>query len=319
MLTLLKLLKDGKFHSGQDLGAALGVSRSAVWKQLQQLEVALGIEVHKVRGRGYKLVYPISLLDEAKIQAAAPHLGWPVQLFDSVDSTNAEAMRLIASRSPLPLVVLAERQTAGRGRRGRKWVSPFGENIYYSLALRIEGGMRQLEGLSLLVGLAVLKALRESGVKAAGLKWPNDVLVGRRKIAGVLLELLGDPADVCHVVVGVGINVNMRATDEVDQEWTSVHLETGVPSDRNELAARLSTNIAAYLAVHQVQGFGAYMEEWEESHLWQGRAVTLLAGAEAIEGVVLGIDARGALQLQVGDDKKSYSGGELSLRLRNDT
>jgi BirA family biotin operon repressor/biotin-[acetyl-CoA-carboxylase] ligase len=319
MLTLLKLLKDGKFHSGQDLGVALGVSRSAVWKQLQQLEIALGVEVHKVRGRGYKLAYPISLLNEAEIQAGAPSLGWPIQIFDSVDSTNAAAMRFIGSRSPLPLIVLAERQTAGRGRRGRKWVSPFGENIYYSLALRIEGGMRQLEGLSLLVGLAVLKTLKESGVNAAGLKWPNDVLVGRRKIAGVLLELLGDPADVCHVVVGVGINVNMRASDEVDQEWTSIHIETGVPSNRNGLVAMLSANIAAYLAVHQVQGFGVYKAEWEGSHLWQGRAVTLLAGSEAIEGIVLGIDAQGALQLQVGDDKKSYSGGELSLRLRDDT
>lgn len=319
MLTLLKLLKDGKFHSGQDLGVALGVSRSAVWKQLQQLESALDIEVHKVRGRGYRLAQPITLLNEADIQASAPSLGWPVQIFDSIDSTNAAAMRFIGMKYCLPLVVLAERQTAGRGRRGRKWVSPFGENIYYSLALRIEGGMRQLEGLSLLVGLAVLKTLKDSGVDAAGLKWPNDVLVGRRKIAGVLLELLGDPADVCHVIIGVGVNVNMRASYEVDQEWTSVHIETGIPSDRNEMVARLSANIAAYLAVHQQQGFGAYKSEWEENHLWQGRAVTLLAGSEAIEGVVLGIDAQGALQLQVGGDKKSFSGGELSLRLRDDT
>ncbi|WP_426143670.1 bifunctional biotin--[acetyl-CoA-carboxylase] ligase/biotin operon repressor BirA [Pseudomonas sp. DWP3-1-2] len=319
MLTLLKLLKDGKFHSGQDLGAALGVSRSAVWKQLQQMESALGVEVHKVRGRGYRLAQPISLLNEAEIQAAAPSLDWPVQIFDSIDSTNVAAIRSINLRVPVPLIVLAERQTAGRGRRGRKWVSPFGENIYYSLALRIEGGMRQLEGLSLLVGLAVLKTLKEVGVSAVGLKWPNDVLVGRRKIAGVLLELLGDPADVCHVVIGVGLNVNMRASDEVDQEWTSVYIETGIPSNRNELVARLSTNIAAYLAVHQDQGFGAFREEWEKNHLWQGRAVSLFTGLEATEGVVLGIDSQGALLLDVGGVQKSFSGGELSLRLRDDT
>jgi BirA family biotin operon repressor/biotin-[acetyl-CoA-carboxylase] ligase len=319
MLTLLKLLEDGKFHSGQALGVALGVSRSAVWKQLQQLEIALGVEVHKVRGRGYRLAYPISLLDDVEITAATPSLGWSVQVLDSTDSTNAAAMRSIALRSPLPLVVLAERQTAGRGRRGRKWVSPFGENIYYSLALRIEGGMRQLEGLSLLVGLAVLKTLREVGVKAAGLKWPNDVLVGRRKIAGVLLELLGDPADVCHVVIGIGVNVNMRSSEEVDQEWTSVQIETGLSSDRNELIARLSINIAQYMAVHQEKGFGALRAEWEENHLWQGEAVTLLAGTQATEGVVLGIDAQGALRMQIEGTEKSFSGGELSLRLRNDT
>jgi BirA family biotin operon repressor/biotin-[acetyl-CoA-carboxylase] ligase len=179
--------------------------------------------------------------------------------------------------------------------------------------------MRQLEGLSLLVGLAVLKTLREVGVKAAGLKWPNDVLVGRRKIAGVLLELLGDPADVCHVVIGIGVNVNMRSSEEVDQEWTSVQIETGLSSDRNELIARLSINIAQYMAVHQEKGFGALRAEWEENHLWQGEAVTLLAGTQATEGVVLGIDAQGALRMQIEGTEKSFSGGELSLRLRNDT
>jgi BirA family biotin operon repressor/biotin-[acetyl-CoA-carboxylase] ligase len=320
MLTLLKLLKDGKFHSGQALGSELGVSRSAVWKQLQQLEAELNIEVHKVRGRGYKLPQPISLLDEADISSVGPGApDWPIVIFDSIDSTNAAAMRLIGSQARLPFVVLAERQTAGRGRRGRKWASPFGENIYYSLTLRIQGGMRQLEGLSLLVGLAVLQTLREAGVQGAGLKWPNDVLVGRRKIAGVLLELIGDPADVCHVVIGVGINVNMQASGEVDQLWTSMQLEAGGVLDRNRLVAQLNQNIERYLSVHQEQGFAVFQEEWERSHLWQGCAVNLLAGSDVIEGVVLGIDAQGALRLQLAGGEKCFSGGELSLRLRDDT
>ena len=202
MLTLLKLLKDGRFHSGQALGAALGVSRSAVWKQLQLLEAELGLSIHKVRGRGYQLAAPLTLLDPAAIKQLAPSCDWSVLVFDSIDSTNAEALRAIEHGQSAPFLVLAERQTAGRGRRGRKWVSPFAENIYYSLVLRIEGGMRQLEGLSLVVGLAVMQTLRELGVSAAGLKWPNDVLVGQKKIAGILLELVGDPADVCHVVLG---------------------------------------------------------------------------------------------------------------------
>ena len=217
MLTLLKLLKDGRFHSGQALGAALGVSRSAVWKQLQHLEAELGLSIHKVRGRGYQLSAPLALLDPAEISAQAPSCNWPVLVYDSIDSTNAEALRAIERGQAAPFVVLSERQTAGRGRRGRKWVSPFAENIYYSLVLRIEGGMRQLEGLSLVVGLAVMQTLRELGIAAAGLKWPNDVLVGQKKIAGILLELVGDPADVCHVVLGVGINVNMQSATR----WTS--------------------------------------------------------------------------------------------------
>jgi BirA family biotin operon repressor/biotin-[acetyl-CoA-carboxylase] ligase len=258
-------------------------------------------------------------LDAQWIQEEQADADWAVHVYDSIDSTNAQAMRLIERGEPLPLLVLAERQTAGRGRRGRKWVSPFGENLYYSLAMRVDGGMRRLEGLSLLVGLAVVKMLREMGINGAGLKWPNDVLVGGRKLAGVLLELTGDPADVCHVVIGVGINVNMRASEEVDQAWTSMLLECGGVIDRNQVVARLNKELSAYLSAHREAGFGAFQAEWEGNHLWQGRSVTLLAGSSAVEGVVVGIDAVGALRLKVGDQIQSFSGGELSLRLRADS
>ncbi|OUM05060.1 biotin--[acetyl-CoA-carboxylase] ligase [Pseudomonas syringae] len=319
MLTLLTLLADGAFHSGQVLGKALGVSRSAVWKQLQQLELDLGIEVHKVRGRGYRLATPISLLNPSVIAQAGLPTGWSVRVHGTIDSTNAEAIRLIAQGASMPLLVVAEQQTSGRGRRGRKWVSPFAENLYYSLVLRIDGGMRQLEGLSLLVGLAVMNVLRDIGVQGAGLKWPNDVLVGKRKIAGILLELIGDPADVCHVVIGIGVNVNMRATAEVDQLWTSVRLETGHLADRNDIAARISCQLDTLLAIHRKEGFAAFQSAWEQGHLWQGAAVKLLSGIEVVEGVVLGIDSLGALRLDVGGVEKSFSGGELSLRLRDDS
>ncbi|BAV77686.1 bifunctional protein BirA [Pseudomonas chlororaphis subsp. aurantiaca] len=319
MLTLLELLKDGRFHSGQALGAALGISRSAVWKQLQQLEADLGLSIHKVRGRGYQLAAPLMLLSPADIYEQSKDCPWAVLAFDSIDSTNAEALRTVERGVPAPFLVLAERQTAGRGRRGRKWVSPFAENVYYSLVLRIDGGMRQLEGLSLVVGLAVMQTLREFGIAGAGLKWPNDVLVGRKKIAGILLELVGDPADVCHVVLGVGINVNMQKTDEVDQQWTSMRLESGKQVDRNQLAARLSMMLKAYLERHQAQGFSSIQEEWEQNHLWQGNAVSLIAGVNKIDGVVMGIDQQGALRLEVDGVEKVYSGGELSLRLRDDS
>lgn len=319
MLTLLKLLRDGRFHSGQALGAALGVSRSAVWKQLQQLEVELGLSIHKVRGRGYQLAAPLTLLDPVEIGRLAFSCDWPVLVFDSIDSTNAEALRAIERLQAAPFLVLAERQTAGRGRRGRKWVSPFAENIYCSLVLRVEGGMRQLEGLSLVVGLAVMQALRGLGVQGVGLKWPNDVLVGQKKIAGILLELVGDPADVCHVVIGVGINVNMQMTDEVDQEWTSVLLESRRVLDRNRLVAELEMMLQKYLERHQLGGFSAVQDEWERNHLWQGRAVSLIAGVNQIDGEVLGIDSQGALRLKVGGVEKVFSGGELSLRLRDDS
>ena len=315
MLTLLKLLKDGRFHSGQALGAALGVSRSAVWKQLQHLESDLNLSIHKVRGRGYQLAAPLELLEQGQLDTSP----WPVSINHSLDSTNAEALRAVDRGATAPFVVLAERQTAGRGRRGRQWVSPFAENIYYSLVLRMDGGMRQLEGLSLVVGLAVLSALREVGVSDVGLKWPNDVLVNNKKIAGILLELVGDPADVCHVVLGIGINVNMRVASEVDQAWTSVYLESGVAINRNVLVSKLNDSLRIYLKRHSESGFSAIQSEWEQNHLWQGREVSLIAGVHQVNGTVMGIDQQGALRMNVNGEEKVFSGGELSLRLRHDS
>lgn len=320
MLTLLRLLQDGRFHSGQALGAALGVSRSAVWKQLQHLEAELSLPVYKVRGRGYRLAHPLVLLEAERLVEAGKAPAWPVHIHENLDSTNAQAFRLLEQGMEAPFLVLAERQTSGRGRRGRRWVSPFADNLYYSLVLRVEGGARQLEGLSLVVGLAVLQTLRQFGVADAGLKWPNDVLVAGRKMAGILLELSGDPADVCHVVIGIGINANMTADEEeIDQPWTSMARELGAQIDRNDLVCRLNEQLQGYLARLRQSGFAALQAEWEAGHLWQGLPVLLTAGNRQIQGVVLGINEQGALRMSVEGVEQVFSGGELSLRLRNDS
>lgn len=321
MLELLKLLQDGRFHSGEALGAKLGISRSAIWKQLQGLEAELGIEVFKVPGRGYRLSSPISLLDAEQISRGADDLEWPVTVEPSVDSTNAEIFRRLDAGARAPFVLLAERQTAGRGRRGRVWASPFAENLYCSVALRVDGGMSQVEALSLTVGLAVAKALQSCGIDGARLKWPNDVLVDGRKISGILLELAGDPADVCHVVIGIGINVNMAvdAPAVIDQPWTSVRQCLGRMLDRNELAAELLLQLRDYLSIHWQRGFAGLRAEWEALHAWRGRPVALTAGNNATLGIVLGVDERGAIRLSVDGVDRSFSGGELSLRLQHDS
>lgn len=321
MLELLKLLQDGRFHSGEALGARLGISRSAIWKQLQGLEAELGVEVFKVPGRGYRLCSPLVLLDAERISRAAGGMDWSVSVEASLDSTNAEVFRRLEAGTRPPFVLLAERQTAGRGRRGRVWASPFAENLYCSLVLRVDGGMSQVEALSLTVGLAVANALRACGVTTAGLKWPNDVLVDGRKIAGILLELAGDPADVCHVVIGIGINVNMviDAPALIDQPWTSVRQCLGHALDRNQLAAELLRQLRVHLSVHWQQGFTGLREEWEALHVWRGRSVALTAGSNAVLGVVLGVDERGAIRLNVDGVEQAFSGGELSLRLQHDS
>jgi BirA family biotin operon repressor/biotin-[acetyl-CoA-carboxylase] ligase len=319
MLALIRLLQDGRFHSGEEIGAVLGVTRSAVWKQLQRLQVEYGIDVHKVRGRGYRLADRLQLLDHGG-DFQGRHCSWKCSAELTVDSTNAEALRRMQQGTPVPFAVVAERQTSGRGRRGRVWSSPFGENLYYSLVLRIDRGVRQLDGLSLVVGLAVLRTVQLFGVKGAGLKWPNDVLVGDRKLAGILLELAGDPGDICHVVIGAGINVNMRhSAAEITQPWTSVVLETGILCDRNELLGVFQAQLESYLHQHAVAGFAALRDEWESCHLWQMRTVELAAGSIPVIGTVMGVDNSGALRMEVDGAERIFSGGEISLRLSNDS
>lgn len=321
MNKLLELLADGRFHSGEELGAALGVSRSAVWKSFKQLEAQYSIQFFKVPGKGYRLAEPVSLLNYERLRGAAEDLGWGLFVRETVDSTNAEALRLIQAEESLPFMVLAEHQQNGRGRRGRVWVSPPAQNIYYTLALKISSGSQGLTGLSLVVGLAVLDALRKMGVKNVGLKWPNDIYADGVKIAGILLELTGDPADICHVIIGVGINVNMSHCDaKLDQPWTSVRAQVGGLVDRTEMVKALTASLHHYLNTHARLGFSGLKDEWQDNHIWQGRRCVLSTGPRQVKGKVIGIDEHGALRLLVDDHTEQlFSGGELSLRLDHDS
>lgn len=316
ILQLLRLLADGHFHSGEELGAALGISRSAVWKQLQFLEVLTGLSLFKVRGKGYRLELPISLLDKETLQARLAPM--PVYVEEQVDSTNALAIRLLASQEP-PFLVLAEAQSAGRGRRGRQWASPYGANLYFSLVIRVDRSSTQLQALSLVVGLAVLRVLRQAGIVDIGLKWPNDLLAAGKKIAGILLELNGDPADACNVIIGIGINANMLTGSEIDQPWTSMQRETGCLIDRSGLVAALAEELGRMLVIHREQGFAAFHHDWEALHLWQGRDVRLVSGVHEVRGTVLGVTVDGGLRLMIDSAEQVFSGGELSLRLQDDS
>jgi BirA family biotin operon repressor/biotin-[acetyl-CoA-carboxylase] ligase len=320
MLALLRLIQDGRFHSGQALGDLLGISRGAVWKRLQAVESQFGLVVHSVRGRGYRLAQPLHLLDPALLAGAVEGEPWPIYLHGKLDSTNAEALRLTGAGASAPFVVLAEQQTAGRGRRGRKWVSPFAENLCYSMVWPVAGGAQQLQGLSLVVGLALLTTLRAYGIDRAGLKWPNDIVVRGRKIAGVLLELVGDLSDLCHVVVGVGVNVNMLvADDEIGQPWTSMIIEVGGVVERNAFVCEFNLQLSEYLDKHRRLGFSAFIAEWNLADICAGRLVTLSTVARDEVGIACGVDETGGLVLLVDGVRKVFSGGEISLRLKNDT
>ena len=226
-MKLLSLLADGEFHSGDDLGVALGVTRAAVWKQIQRLQEDRGLDIFSVKGKGYRLASPIDLLDSSKIKgnlsASAKLLVSDVQVFGSVTSTNDIAMKHAEAQGRPGYVCVAEQQTAGRGRRGRPWVSPYGTNIYLSLVWDFFDGAAALEGLSLAVGVVVANALKAKGLAGVELKWPNDVLVEGAKLGGILLEMTGDPSGHCQVVLGVGINTSVSKKTElklIRRGWT---------------------------------------------------------------------------------------------------
>lgn len=314
MLTLIKLLADGKFHSGEELGQYFNVSRAAIWKQLKKLQHETGLTIDSVRGKGYRLNTPLSLLDAQQLSTQITQ--WPITVLSSINSTNTECMHLLQLGARPPFALTSEQQTAGKGRRGREWVSPFGKNIYYSLMITLKNGSQQLEGLSLTIGLAVLDTLHKIGLKSAGLKWPNDLLVNNKKLCGILIELQGDPADICHVVIGIGINTNMSsAPSTIDQPWTSLQQELGQLINRNHLLVLLNESLAHYLAIHTQKGFSHLKNKWEENNLWQNKTVNLSQGNQIITGTMLGIDATGALKLLVNNEIQHFNAGEVSLRL----
>ncbi len=318
---ILNALKDGKFHSGESLGELLGVSRTAVWKQLQQLE-EIGLQVESVKGTGYRVVNGIDLLvkDDITVHLRDRNRNEPrsIELFQSLGSTN-KYLREQAEKSDCSgSVVLAERQTSGRGRRGKAWVSPFAANIYMSILWDFEQGAQALEGLSLAVGVAVRRALIEVGLEDVRLKWPNDIYIGNKKLGGILLEMIGDPAGHCSVVIGVGINVSMPASMAVniDQPWTDCCSESDAPIARSRLAALLIDNIFDILNDFESLGFAEYRDEWQEADAFKGLQGTISTPRDSVSGTVIGVDNSGAVQLKLMSGAvKSFIGGELSLRL----
>jgi BirA family transcriptional regulator, biotin operon repressor / biotin---[acetyl-CoA-carboxylase] ligase len=318
---LLRLLADGRLQSGAELAAALGVSRAAVWKALHRAADDLGLELTAVRRKGYRLARPLELLDAERIESA---LSAParqrlagIEVLLSVDSTNTRLMQAAAVGAAAGRVCLAERQLAGRGRGGRAWVSPFGENIYLSMLWRYPGGPAGLGGLSLACGVAVAEVLRQAGVADIALKWPNDLHWRRRKLGGLLLEVAGESHGPSHVVVGLGLNRRLgeQQAAAIDQPWVDLAAVLGdaLPG-RNRLAAGLIEALSAALEAYGDGGLAPVLPAWRAFDAYQGEPVALLMGGQRISGTNAGIAEDGALLLETADGLRAFHAGEVSLR-----
>ena len=320
MQALLSLLADGQFHSGDELGELLGVSRTAVWKQLKKLD-ELGLALQSVKGKGYRLAGGLDLLSEQNIrlglQAQAEQWITRLDIRDRIDSTSTRAMQqaLDNPATAQGYICTAEQQTAGRGRRGRPWLSPYAANLYLSVVWQFAAGAAALQGLSLAVGVAVVNALKAVGVDDIALKWPNDLLYKRRKLAGVLIEMEGDAAGPCQVVVGIGLNVNMPSDAAIDQPWVDVASINPQAADRNRLLSAILNELMPLLAGFEQQGFAHWRAEWQRHDAFAQQQVVVSQGDERVFGEAVGVDETGALLLQTPAGKRSFNGGEVSLRV----
>lgn len=321
-LAILQALKNGEFISGQLLGEQLGISRAAVAKHIKSL-CELGLDIYKVNNKGYCLKQEIALISKPELQAEYQKLSGQVgnfETFASIDSTNTELMQRIASKKALTsgAVVVAEMQNAGRGRRGRVWQSPFGANLYYSYYWLLDDGLQAAMGVSVAVGLAVFDCIKALYNVEVSLKWPNDILVNNQKLAGVLVELDGQPEGPCHLVIGIGLNIAMpeSASEHIDQAWVDLK-RLGLEVNKNELAAALTYYLEQRLTQYQATGLSEMYSEWNKVNAFAEQLITLNTGQKTWQGICVGIDKQGGLVLRQDGIEKTYYGGEISVRKVN--
>jgi len=315
-------LADARFHSGEELANTLGVSRSAVWKAAGTLRT-LGATLHAVRNRGYRLMHGGGPLDSAKIRERLSRdvreLVTSVEALWSTTSTNTVLLARANPANGTSEVLLAEYQSAGRGRRGRAWLAPPGAAICLSMSWTFREVPQDLGALGLVIGVCALRALRLLGVSGAGLKWPNDLLVGARKLGGVLIELRAESAGPACVVIGVGLNValgaallqQIAATGTEATDLASGGLKS--PS-RNTVAAALISESVRGLLEFERHGLKPFIEEWRAADALRGRPVNVSAADGVARGLARGIDVHGALMVETPQGVKRFISGDVTVR-----
>lgn len=311
-LKVIELLSDGEFHSGEELADYFGMTRAGVNRYIKLIR-EWGIELSSITGKGYRLAYPLDLLNLAHIeQVYAEFSPMPLnfEVIPVIDSTNQYLLNQIDKLSS-GYACAAEYQQAGRGRRGRQWFSPFGSNLYFSMYWRLEQGPAAAMGLSLAIGIVVAKVLRELSGQNIKVKWPNDLYLDDKKLAGILVEIAAKTGDVAHIVLGLGINLSMHNPDQtvVNQAWSNLG-----KLDRNLLVANLLHHLRQALVSFEQDGLAAFINQWQSLDNFAQRPVKLIIGNNVIHGIAKGINEQGALLLEQNGKVTAYIGGEISLR-----
>lgn len=307
------------FVSGNRLAESLGISRVAIWSHMEKLR-SQGFDFEAVRSKGYRLSQMPDQLNEALIVASFPRAAakLKIALFDEVDSTNSEAERLLANDEAHPFLVLAKRQSQGRGRLGRVWHSPDNGNLYASFAFRPKVSPARLSTFTLWMGINICECVNAFFRVQCNIKWPNDILISGKKVAGILTEARMDADQTRDLVLGIGLNINGSYTDwpnELQAIATSIRQETGSKQNANRFTAALAGRvILAYDQFVADSYRGRLKDKWASYDALEGRDVSLFQGSAKIEGIACGIDPHGALIVERPDGSRiQVRAGEVTL------
>lgn len=321
LFKIIDVLADGKFHSGEILANHFKVSRVSIWNAISEAE-QFGIEIHSVRGKGYKLTHAVELLDESSIKRAIGEQAnfFNIEVMDITTSTNSVMMQRASEGLPHASCIATNIQTAGKGRRGRKWISELGENLTFSFLWRFNQGAAMLSGLSLVVGIALIRTFKQLGINQALLKWPNDVLIfhekAYKKLAGILIELQGDMDGQSFAVIGIGINLNIskKQIKKIDQPAIDLKTITQESMNPNNLIALIIKELARVLSEFELNGFSSLKKEWVMSHAFHEKVISLTKGdGQNVNGKVIDISDEGSLILQTNKGQQNFSSGEVVL------
>lgn len=317
---VLAALAPGEAVSGERLAEASGVTRAAIWKQIESLR-ARGVPIEARGGSGYCLPWPVEMLDAARIAeglgAQARHRLGALEVHWELDSTSSALQRQGPAAADLSMV-LAETQSAGRGRRGRSWLSPPGLNLYLSCLKRFDAGLGSLTGLSLAIGVILMRTLDVLGIVGAGLKWPNDLITAQGKLAGVLVELSGEYQGPCAAVIGIGLNLRLTPDLRAQAGQPIADLAglcDGEPPSRNRVASALIEALVDGLGQFEREGFAGFVAEYASHDLLREQPLTLSGPRETFEGVGAGVDARGALLVRLPDgNQRAVDAADVTVR-----
>ena len=317
---LLSIISDGEIHSGEELADELSISRAAIWKSIKHLR-SLGLIIEATHGKGYKLHQPMELLSAEKISNKLSSIASrdcnKIDILFNTPSTNSCLFERLEQSSIHGHVVLAEYQSAGKGRRGNQWLSALGAGIYLSLGWHFDRSPAAPGLLSLYTAVAIVRALKSLGIDEARLKWPNDILIDNEKLGGVLLEIRGESCGAMDVVIGIGVNYDLPEyiIENIEQAVTDICKHSPQQLSRNNIVAALISHVIDVFHSITEETYVELLNEWRQYDYYKNKTAKLMLPDKEITGLLQGVDEQGSLLMLVDGKTERYTSGEISLRM----